>query len=106
MNLSFLHKKLIAAAKANPPSENVPYAFEQRIIAHLRSRRLPDGLSLWAGALWRAAVPCVTLSILLGAWAFLAAGPGTATNDFSQEMENTVLVAVDHPEAEPVGEVN
>ena len=31
MNLEPLQKKLLAAARAHPPSDRVPYAFEQRI---------------------------------------------------------------------------
>ncbi len=31
MNVDELRRKLIAAARANPPSDHVPYAFEKRI---------------------------------------------------------------------------
>ena len=59
MNLADLERKLIAAARRLPPSEAVPYAFEKRIMAHLRARPALDEWSLWARALWRAAAPCV-----------------------------------------------
>ena len=57
MNLAELERKLIAAARANPPSDRVPYAFEKRIMARLAARPVADGWALWARALWRAAAP-------------------------------------------------
>ena len=38
MNLAELQKKLIAAARANPPGDGVPYAFEKRVMALLAAR--------------------------------------------------------------------
>ena len=38
MNLAELERKLIAAARANPPSDRVPYAFEK---AHHGAPRRP-----------------------------------------------------------------
>jgi len=95
MNLAELERKLIAAARSRPVSEAVPYAFEQRIMAHLRTRPTMDDWSLWARALWRAAGPCVGIMLLLGTWSFLAPVSATPATDLSQEFENTVLAAVD-----------
>ena len=50
MNLAELERKLIAAARANPPGDQVPYAFEKRILAHLATRPVADGWELWARA--------------------------------------------------------
>ena len=72
MNLAELERKLIAAARANPPSDRVPYAFEKRIMARLAARPMADDWELWARALWRAAAPCVAIMVLLGAWSFFA----------------------------------
>jgi len=47
MNLVELQKKLIAAARANAPADNVPYAFEKRITALLGSRGAAQKLNLW-----------------------------------------------------------
>ncbi len=44
MNLAELERKLIAAARANSPSERVPYAFEKRILALIASRPALDHL--------------------------------------------------------------
>ena len=98
MNLAELERKLIAAARSRPVSENVPYAFEQRIMAHLRERSVLDAWSLWSIALWRAAGPCVGVMLLLAAWSFFSSASTPAT-DLSQEFENTVLVAVDQAQS-------
>lgn len=98
MNLAELERKLIAAARSRAVNEKVPYAFELRIMAHLRERSALDAWSLWARALWRAAGPCVGVMLVLAAWSFFSAGSTPAT-DLSQEFENTVLVAVDQAQS-------
>ena len=65
MNLAELERKLIAAARANPPSDRVPYAFEKRILARLAARPTLDRWELWGRALWRAAAPCIAIMLLL-----------------------------------------
>ena len=95
MNLAELERKLIAAARANPPSDRVPYAFEKRITAHLAARPVVDDWALWARALWRATAPCVAIMLLLAAWSFFAPQTSTSANDLSQQLEQTLLAAVD-----------
>ena len=95
MNLTQLERKLIAVARANPPSERVPYAFEKRILARLAARPMLDRWELWGRALWRAAAPCIAIMLLLGAWSLFAPPPNTPTNDLSQQLEQTLLAAVD-----------
>ena len=95
MNLDHLQHKLIAAARAHPPADGVPYAFEQRILARLRDLPAVDTWTLWARSLWRAATPCVAVMMLLLAWFLLAPGGHSSTTDMSQELENTVLAAAD-----------
>jgi len=94
MNLAELQRKLFAAARAHTPSERVPYAFEKRIMARLMGRTATDLSGMWARALWRAAVSCIALALLLSAWSWLS--PASAsTPDFSQVFESTVLAAAD-----------
>jgi anti-sigma-K factor RskA len=93
MNLSGLHRKLIAAARAHPPGDQVPYAFEQRILAQLAARPRPDPVALWARALWRSAGISLAFVLLFGALSFLLPAKNTA-NDLSQEFEKTMLSAV------------
>ncbi len=98
MNLDQLQRKLLAAARTNPPSDGVPYAFEKRIMALLARQPLQDPWALWGRALWRAAMPCVAVAVLLGAWAVFSSKVNTASNDLSQDFERTLLAAVDQSE--------
>lgn len=100
MNLEELQRKLIVAARTETPSDRVPYAFEKRVMARLTARQSPDELSLWAGALWRAAAPCVGIMLLLTAWSLFGRAGAGAPPDLSQELDNTVLAAVNQ-EASP-----
>jgi hypothetical protein len=109
MNLEHLNQKLLAAARRQAPDDRVPYAFEKRIMARLAAAPVPDGLVLWASALWRAAIPCVAIGLLLGLGSLWlpaerpAAGAGTAVAaapaELSQDFESTLLAAVDQPAA-------
>lgn len=70
-------KNLITLARALPPDERVPYAFEKRIMHRLRSAPALDLWGLWSRGLWRAAGPCVAVMLLAGAWAVFS--PDAAT---------------------------
>jgi len=96
MNLVELQKILLAAGRTNVPGDQVPYAFEKRITALLASRVAAENMNLWVRGLWRAAVSCLAITLLLGAWA--AFNPTTAVttaDDLSQNLENTLLASVD-----------
>ena len=98
MKLAELQNKLIAVARANVPGDHVPYAFEKRVTALLKSRVAADNLNLWVRGLWRAAVSCVAISMLIGAWAVFnpaTTTTTTASDDLSQNFENTLLASVD-----------
>jgi hypothetical protein len=105
MNLAELQKKLIAAARANVPGGYVPYAFEKRVTALLASRVAPQTLDGWVRGLWRAAVSCVAVALLCGAWSLFtpAVTPANATSstDLSQDFENTLLASVDQGDQTP-----
>lgn len=92
MNLDNLQRKLIAAAQAAQPNdERVPYAFEKRVMARLAEARA-DLLGAWSHALWRAAVVCVAIILLAGAWLFSSTTP-QIESDFSQEFETAVFAS-------------
>ncbi len=95
MNLTELHRKMIAAARANPPGDSVPYAFEKRIMALLPVRRALDHAAIWARALWRAAAACLLVMLLLAAWSLSLPKAGPAPGELSQDFEKTMLAAVD-----------
>jgi hypothetical protein len=93
MNLDALHKKLIAVARANPPSDAVPYAFEKRIMARLAGQPVPDLWAGWARAFTRAAALCVIVSAGLIGWSYYSAGE--KNESLSQDVEKTLYAAVD-----------
>jgi len=90
-----LHRKLVAAARANPPANAVPYAFEKRVMALLATRVVKDQLAFWVRGLWQAAASCVALALLLSVWAFFNPAAPTNTDDLSQNFESTLLASVD-----------
>ncbi len=90
-----LLSKLLAAARTRPPSDRVPYAFEQRILARLKEQSRLDEWAVWARALWRGAALCLMITLLLSAWSLLTSTGTAPTTDLSQELDNTVLAAVD-----------
>ena len=95
MNIAELHEKLLAAARANPPGDQVPYAFEKRVTALLAARAATEPLALWVRGLWRAAASCAAIALLLSAWAFFNPTASSKTDDLSQNFETTLLASVD-----------
>jgi anti-sigma-K factor RskA len=100
MNLDQLQKKLLAAARANPPVERVPLAFEKRVLAHLQSKPAADVSALWARALWRAVIPCVAVTVVLAALSLVPTTHPTAVSeqDLSQDFEQTLLATAEQLE--------
>ena len=95
MDLANLQAKLLKAARANPPSEAVPYAFEQRIMARLRTAKPEDTLAFWSHALWRAALVCLLLTLVSGAWSMWSGAQQSSQADFSQEFEQAIVLAAE-----------
>ncbi len=96
MNINRLQDKLMHAARRDTPSDRVPYAFEQRILARIRSEPAWDPMRLWVCALWRAAIPCVLATLALAAWAVFAPGPSVSTDvaDLDAQLETTLMASV------------
>jgi hypothetical protein len=97
MNLAELHNKLIAAARAHPPADTVPYAFEKRIMARLRGQSVPDGWAAWAGLLWRAAAPCLAIMVVVSGITLATGGLGAADTASGADLENTVYAVLTEP---------
>lgn len=97
MKLAELEKKLIAVARANPPSDRVPPTFEKRVMALITGRPVHDLWAVWARGLWYAAAPCVAIMLLFSGWAFIASSKqnNPPTIDLAQQLDNTLLAAVD-----------
>ena len=101
MNLAELQKKLIAAARLNPPDDRVPYAFEKRITALIAARAGADRWVFWTRGLWRAAASCVAVAVVCGAVSLFMPATADNGNDLSQEFENTLLASVDQADVSP-----
>jgi hypothetical protein len=91
MNLDQLKTQLMAAARAVPPNELVPYAFEKRVMARLVPGSSLDLLGAWSTALWRAAVGCVALVALSGLVTLWSSQ--SPVEDLSQEFETAVFAS-------------
>ena len=91
MNLAEMQKKLLTAARADRPSDAVPYAFEKRIMARIASLTVVDPLMLWNRILWRATAPCVAIMVLLSAWTMLSGHRRGSTEALAADLENTML---------------
>lgn len=93
MNLSELQKKLLAAARRNPPDDQVPYAFEKRIMARLTAMPKPSEWLAWSRALWFGAAACVAVALITSVL------PLRATDDdddsFSEGVEQSILGSMD-----------
>ena len=61
MDYDRLIDRLLSAARETPAGDGVPYAFEKRIMAHIRDAGVADPIFFWAKALWRAVPVCVAV---------------------------------------------
>lgn len=95
MNIDQLRKKLLAAGRANPPSDSVPYAFEKRIMAQIAGLPAVNVWSVWNRVLWRAAAPCVALTLLIGGWTFVSLSVSGGSHDLPDELESALMTPVD-----------
>ena len=48
MKINEIQAMLLAAARALPPDEHVPYSFERRVMALLGAEPAPDPWALWS----------------------------------------------------------
>jgi hypothetical protein len=53
----------MAEAKAKPPPDSVPYAFEARVMHCVGTQPKPDVALAWVAGLWHAVVPCAALAL-------------------------------------------
>ncbi|HSH94538.1 MAG TPA: hypothetical protein VK968_10370 [Roseimicrobium sp.] len=95
MNTGNIQNKLIQAAKNNPPSDHVPYAFEKRIMHRISALPKVDAWSLWGQGLWRAVAPCFAIMVLIFAWSTLVQKPTPAPELVASDFESTVLAPLD-----------
>jgi hypothetical protein len=92
-----LEAKLLAAARAHPPSAQVPYAFEKRIMARLAESPRVDAWAWWAGSLWRAAAPCLAVMVLVGVWSWNSDFAGSGADSLDEDLETAVYAVIETP---------
>ncbi|MBX3733340.1 MAG: hypothetical protein KF791_12185 [Verrucomicrobiae bacterium] len=95
MNVERLRQSLLSAARRNPPSGAVPYAFEQRVMACLRpggAVRPDPGSSLVLG-LWKASIPAMAVALVLVGADRLIPGPGGSAGWSAAAFEETLLAS-------------
>ena len=76
--------------------DRVPYAFEKRVMAHIKESPQP-ALSFWgqwSQALWRAAIPCFGVMVLVAVWT----GSNSAGNQPTRPMAPKLVVQSDPAE--------
>lgn len=99
MNLAKLQEKLLAAARLDRPSERVPYAFEQRIMTRIRhlAQESADFWTAWARMLWRAAAPCLGLTVVLVGMAMYTGALRGTPLSLGEGLETTVYAVLTEP---------
>jgi hypothetical protein len=95
MNPSDLQTKLIRAARCEPPRDQVPYAFEKRVMARIASAAPLNPWAVWGRPLWRAALSCVAVTLLCGLWSLAATPRQESSESFAQDFERTVFASLD-----------
>ena len=88
MKKPFTPADFVKIAREVPRDERVPYAFEKRIIAHLRSAPELDTVTLWARGLWRAAAPCLAIMVV-ASLVSISFSPETPESDI--DLETAVI---------------
>ena len=90
MKAEEMRQRLLTAGRLHPPADQVPFAFERRIMARLGSSKPLDPWSLWNRILWRIAAPCVALTLVAGAFNWLGHAETQTTENLIQELETVV----------------
>jgi hypothetical protein len=78
--------------------DRVPYAFEKRVMAHIKETpQLAVNIwAQWSQALWRATIPCFAVMVLLAVWT----GSNSTGNQPTQPMAPRLVVQSDPAEDE------
>ena len=96
MDFEKLRQKLIRVARIHPPSEAVPYAFVQRIMARLEVTPSNDSWTIWGQVLWRATAPCLAIMCATTLWAAVSGDLLGTTGTLAAELDDTVLAPLTH----------
>lgn len=94
MTLNELQRRLIEAARKNPPSGAAPPGFERRVMARLAAMPRADLWAALARPFWIAAGSCATVALACGLWTSAGLGRGEPES-FSRQFEIAVYSSVD-----------
>lgn len=94
MNLDHLRQKLIRSARGIPANDAVPYAFEKRVMAHLKTA-VPDRWFAWSQALWKGALSCMGIMLLAGVWAIAPVSQNESSENLAQDFEGLLFSSLD-----------
>ncbi len=89
-----LIEKLLCVARANPPNDRVPYAFEQRILARLQSGAIPDVWGLWEQVFWRSLPAFLGITLMLGAVTYTTQATWDS-NSLQDDLESALYAEVE-----------
>ena len=82
--------EMLAKTREIPADDRVPYAFEKRIMAHIKEA--PEAsANLWellGHSLWRAVVPCLAVMVLVAVW---MKAPGETAGTTSPKAEVSIV---------------
>ena len=103
-------ERLLTQTREIPTNDRVPYAFEKRIMAHIKEAPAAAAnlWELWGHSLWRAVVPCLGVMVFVAVWMNTAgetpgtSGPKTGTPTVAtidsppkEDLESIVMFAID-----------
>jgi hypothetical protein len=88
--------RMLAKTRKIPPDDRVPYAFEKRIMAHIKEAPVAGAnlWELWGLSLWRAVVPCLAVMVLVAVWMNTA---GEAAGTSGPKTGTPTVVTIDSP---------
>ena len=82
--------EMLAKMREMPADDRMPYAFEKRIMAHIKEA--PEAsANLWellGHSLWRAVVPCLAVMVLVAVW---MKAPGETAGTTSPKAEVSIV---------------
>jgi len=99
MELEQLRKTLIMAAKQTPVRQDVPIAFEKRIMHIILSTQQINAFEQFASALWKAVIPSASIAIATALLLLFAnnlnLSNGTSHNNNQNTLEEYLISSLD-----------
>ena len=91
--------QMLAKTRQLPADDRVPFAFEKRIMAHIKETPEPTAnlWELWGHSLWRAVVPCLAVMILVAVW---MKAPGETAVTSEPKATPPTVATIDSPAKE------